>query len=281
MLPEILLFGEAGSGKDSVANFLVKNHNAVALAMADPMKRFAFEVFQFTEDQLWGPSANRNAMDERFKETRLDTVGAWKFAEDKIKLGDFRCYGMDWVAEVLGDSSRVEIAYNKLCTWFDNLKALALLQGGLSPRSMLQTLGTEWGRFVNRRVWIEYAQSVQRSLLGGGYTYDRTKGLVKADGQRYDLAVVTDGRFRNEALEFKAGGAYVVRVINPESEGVLSAGVKGHASESEQKTIPDFWFDAKITNHKNYGLSALESLVGDMANSMKYRFEHWPTWNYR
>lgn len=279
MLPELLLFGEAGSGKDSVASFLVENHGAVALAMADPMKRLAHEVFGFTEDQLWGPSANRNAMDPRFTETRLDPDKAWERAEDLVNAhGGLVWY---WIKDLLGgDHDSRMLAHEKLKTWFSNLKALALLQGGLSPRTMLQTLGTEWGRFVDRRVWIRYAQMTQRALMGGGYKYSRLKGLIDAPGQQYQWAVVTDGRFRNEALEFKAGGATIIRVTNPES-GALNAGVAGHASESEQKTIPDAWFDYVIRNGKVDGLEALKSLVDSMARYFETSYGLYATWNFK
>jgi hypothetical protein len=52
--PIVMLTGPAGSGKDTVASFLVKNHGAVAIAQADPMKRLAMQLFEFPEETLWG-----------------------------------------------------------------------------------------------------------------------------------------------------------------------------------------------------------------------------------
>jgi hypothetical protein len=275
MLPEILLFGEAGSGKDTVAAMIVEKYNGVSVAMADPMKRLAMRAFGFTEDQLWGPSANRNALDPRYTVTRVNEhagaheeyafAPAWKDARQWVEF-----LSMDWLKDVLGLSRigrDVGEAHTKLRVWLQKLEQIAAEQGGLSPRAMLQTLGTEWGRFVDRRIWIQYAQRIQRSLLGGGYTYDRTKGLVETPGQTYSFALVTDGRFRNEALEFKAGGATVIRVVNPMGGG-LTAGVKGHASEQEQKTIPDSWFDAVLVNNKDDGLSVLRWTVEDLMSEI-------------
>ena len=59
------LCGLAGSGKDTAADSLVLR-GFVKLAFADIMKRFCKEVFDFTDDQLWGPSASRNAPDARY-----------------------------------------------------------------------------------------------------------------------------------------------------------------------------------------------------------------------
>jgi len=62
----IALSGLAGSGKDTVADVLSMNARCERVAFADPMKQFAREVFEFSHDQLYGPSAMRNAPDPRY-----------------------------------------------------------------------------------------------------------------------------------------------------------------------------------------------------------------------
>jgi len=42
--------GNAGSGKDTVADHLVKHHGFVKVALADPLKRICREVFDFSEE---------------------------------------------------------------------------------------------------------------------------------------------------------------------------------------------------------------------------------------
>ncbi len=64
--------GLAGSGKDTLADFLVRDHNFVKISFADPMKRFCREIFEFSAEQLWGPSEKRNAMDARYPRTVVD-----------------------------------------------------------------------------------------------------------------------------------------------------------------------------------------------------------------
>lgn len=68
-------YGSAGAGKDEVAKSLIRPmHPKInsslpqfkVVALADPMKRFLMDVFNFSEEQLWGPSALRNAVDERW-----------------------------------------------------------------------------------------------------------------------------------------------------------------------------------------------------------------------
>ena len=71
------LVGKSGSGKDTVAGFL-KESGAYTIGLADPLKEFCKEVFDFSDAQLYGPSANRNAIDERWGITprhALQTLG--------------------------------------------------------------------------------------------------------------------------------------------------------------------------------------------------------------
>ena len=56
----------AGSGKDTVADRLCDLHGFVRVALADPMKRFCQDIFDFSDEQLWGPSDKRNEPDPRY-----------------------------------------------------------------------------------------------------------------------------------------------------------------------------------------------------------------------
>lgn len=55
--------GKAGTGKSEVANLFC---DYCVIAFADILKRILKEIFDFTDDQLWGPSQNRNAPDYRY-----------------------------------------------------------------------------------------------------------------------------------------------------------------------------------------------------------------------
>ena len=58
--------GLAGAGKDTVADILVREHGFVKVSFADPLKQITRKVFAFTDEQLWGSSAARNAEDKRY-----------------------------------------------------------------------------------------------------------------------------------------------------------------------------------------------------------------------
>lgn len=54
------LSGVARSGKDTVADVLVREHGFVKVALADEMKRMVWRLWpDLTSDDLWGPSENR------------------------------------------------------------------------------------------------------------------------------------------------------------------------------------------------------------------------------
>lgn len=264
MLPEILLFGKAGSGKDTVAEMLSKGYGSISLAMADPMKRLCEYLFDFSENQLWGPSEMRNAPDFRYNALNVGEAAA-KEAWGKVYEEQLMNRWVDaWVDEVLPhlDLDRRHSALARLRgSWWSDLGEQKHKLGSFAPRLPLQMLGTEWGRHIDDTMWVRTAQRAQRRLLGGGFDYHRKTGLYAKPGAAFEMATVTDGRFPNECLEFKAGGARVIKVHNPDDRVILAGGVSGHASEKFQDSIPFFWFDTVIFNDKSKGLAALQQKV--------------------
>lgn len=78
---------------------------------------------------------------------------------------------------------------------------------GVSPRRMMQTLGTEWGRqLVNPDLWLIMAH--QRLLQNG-------PGMV-----------ISDVRFDNEAAWIRKHGGRIIHVIRPDTKAV-----EAHVSE--------------------------------------------------
>lgn len=58
--------GKAGSGKDTVAAYLRNEYGYANMAFADPMKVFCQEIFDWSFDQLWGPSEEREKIDPKW-----------------------------------------------------------------------------------------------------------------------------------------------------------------------------------------------------------------------
>lgn len=261
MIPLILLVGQGGSGKDTVANFLVQNHGAIAIAQADPLKRFAKNVFEFTDQQLWGPSNCRNAIDTRsMDKSYLDA-----------SLRRFRWYAGKWIEDVVHSTEEENLkVFYSLVLWFENVQSHSI-EYGITPRYALQTLGTEWGRAFKKELWVDYASRIAVSLLKGGYSYSASIGLInEPNSPPAPMVVITDGRFINEVMAISQCAGNVWRIKCPQADGSEAelAGVKGHASEQEQKTIPDSLFNVIINNDKNEGLAALSHKVTAAALSL-------------
>lgn len=110
---------------------------------------------------------------------------------------------------------------------------------GVTPRHMMQTLGTEWGRqMILPDLWIRILETkLETAIATGGY----------------DVAVITDVRFPNEAKMIKSMDGIIVRVVRP---GLPPP--DGHSSETP---LPDELVDATIVNDAT--ISELSAKVGE------------------
>ena len=211
--------GKAGSGKSTASDFLVKDHGFICVPFADPLKRIAKDVFSFTNEQLWGPSEERNKPDMRYQR------------EHYGKVVTCECCGLD-----------CEVDADKPCY--------------LTPRHALQQLGSEWGRACYPNVWVEYALRVANSLLYGSgiarsvhYSYNAQEGLFATNvpaGPPPKGVVIPDVRFRNEVDAITAAGGEVWR-IRRRQEGLASSAGQ-HQSETEQNGIPWELFSTTLFN---------------------------------
>ena len=98
---------------------------------------------------------------------------------------------------------------------------------GRSPRQLLQTLGTEWGRnTVSESLWIDLGMRRISQFLAAGRN-----------------VVVTDVRFDNEAAAIKAAGGSIWMVLR--GEGCVRGVSMRHASEAG---IAEVLIDKRIGN---------------------------------
>lgn len=220
--------GFAGSGKDAAANFLVQDFGFCKVALADPLKRIARDVYDFTDEQLWGPSQFRNAPDKRY--ARL------------CKL----CMGGGDRASVTAPMEPCLGCHGERFSY-------------LTPREALQKLGTEWGRECYQNTWVELCIRTSKKVLAHhSARYNQQRGVWHEDeGRDWDRAnqidaervrgvAIPDVRFRNEIKAVHEAGGKVIRVFRP-GAGLDGSGAL-HVSETEQAGIPDVAFDAVLHN---------------------------------
>lgn len=107
-----MLIGFAGimsSGKDTAANFLCKNHNFVRVAFADALKRAVGEVFDFSDEQLWGKK--REEPDTRYVREIIDGKAVYltpRFALQWIGTEGYRtCCHDIWTLKTLATAKKL------------------------------------------------------------------------------------------------------------------------------------------------------------------------------
>lgn len=108
---------------------------------------------------------------------------------------------------------------------------------GKTPRQLMQTLGTEWGRdLVHPEIWIRHAQ---RRLDN----YRRFSANV----------VVTDVRYPNEAAWLRKNGGELWHILRKDAPNVVNI----HTSNIPLAVLPG----ADSVIHNDQGLSQLEDQV--------------------
>lgn len=244
LTPIIMLKGQAGVGKDTVAALIQRqDQRIISLAMADPIKRLAYKMFDIPYNYLWGDSIQRSKPIEGFEVGVVNNVVS-KVESDVVNI-----------TRVIASEDPVTYSiFNPMDTltkYVSDLKNY-VKSNSVTTRYILQTLGTEWGRNkVHQDLWVLYAISTINKLLVGGLDYTPQKGLVYNKPSYYNAGLITDGRFRNEVLKAKNIGCTILHISRSTELSQLAkqSGVPGHQSEMELETIPDYWADYVLENN--------------------------------
>jgi hypothetical protein len=223
------LSGLAGAGKDTVADLLVNDFGFVKVAFADPIKRAAMDWWDFSEDQLWGASEMRNKPDLRYP-TGL---------KEDLRPSFVPHYNT---------TPHTSMTY-------------------LTPRYVLQKIGTDIARSLDKDVWLRYGMKVARQLLQhpDKLNYKQTVGVVE-EKRSAPIAgvVISDGRFTNELVHIGENGGKLIRIKRPGAG--LSGEAAKHASETEHQEWPDDCFDYVLNNDGT--MSDLHDRVGEMVSCL-------------
>ena len=213
--PILMLVGNAGAGKDTLADILVEKSDGkmIKIAQADPIKRAVMALFGAPKECLWGESSLRNT------EIAVDV------AEMETKLTVFSIL-----------NPQFKVLWPELRAWAKSLPEKVTI------RKLCQELGTEVGRNKMPDIWINQALADAERLLAGKCRYTKEEGCVFDENVSYNYVIITDGRFRNEILGVRKVNGTVCKIYN----GTKSTDL--HPSEAELQNIPSFWFDYTINN---------------------------------
>lgn len=192
-----MLAGFAGTGKDTIADYLVSKYRYSRRALATPAKKLVQPLFAFSDAQLWGPSELREREDERYQHEE-----AWAHADERMArmVESVSVYLAYWSGR-----SQDTVARALLSWWWD----MRYSKEPLTPRRVLQTFATELGREkLDAQVWV-------RPLM-----HDAARAEAPV--------VVTDARFTNEFVAGVERGWLLWQVVRP------GCGPREHASEVDQ-----------------------------------------------
>jgi len=212
MTTVIGICGQMGAGKDTVADYLVDNFNYKKIALADPFKEFAKHVFNFSDEQLWGESNERNKVDHRCETPAYWATSLYRFSTHKEKFIKTLRNGED------------EAALESLTSWM--LMVHDEFNKKLTARSVLQTLGTEWGQSIEKTIWVNAA-------------------LHTINKDPHTKFVISDVRFKHEIERLVDYGGQLIRLARDTDS------TETHISEKEILTIKPEFFSATITNNKD------------------------------
>lgn len=251
MMPVIVVTGNAGSGKDTVADILTEKLNAQKIALADPVKRIVKEVFGFSKTSLWGESSLRNiaqqdlSTPEALNEAEYESKHNFHLAKLVSSLFPLKEHQKEFY-----DNLSSEI-FPEIHQYYTN---------NLSPRVALQLIGTDLCRRISNDVWVYEAQKTVHSLLGGGSMYSPYDGVLYTDPSIFSqMVIISDARFLNEIIGFKQSGAKILKV--KAKHELKTVGIEGHPSETQAAAIPDIWCDFIIENDKFAGIESLVKQV--------------------
>lgn len=121
-----------------------------------------------------------------------------------------------------------------------NLKEEVIPHLGVSPRRILQTLGTEWGRgMIRSDLWVSLAQQKWEVIQAA--TDDTFHGGM----------IVPDVRFEDEAAFIRENGGTLIHIIREDAQEI-----EGHVSEAGVE-----WRQGDTRIRNNCSLAAFRQCV--------------------
>lgn len=266
------IHGKINSGKDTVGTI-------IQYLMSDYFPNRSFEKFLYNYDSAWAPPVydwEIRKFADKLKEIVCLLIGCTR---EQLEDREFKetPLGEEWTCWQYNsfdmDTSRGTIFVSKeqALKWLevDREEDLddheRLLEVPMTPRLMLQLLGTEAGReIIHPNIWVNalFADYVEDA----GYTYkakvtenNELKVLTKPVkfNNGFPKWIITDVRFPNEAKAIVDRGGILIKVVRPETDHL--------AGRHESETALDNYvgWDAVIHND-----SDIDNLIENVINKL-------------
>lgn len=229
------LMGKSKSGKDTVGQMLVEHDKRGAtLAFADKLKEVCMDLFGLTHDDVYTEEGKSKVTDlPLFKCPACQSINCMLVATTQVLCNDCTAVG----------------APEAFASFWTN-------------RMILQHVGTEGIRRVDKSAWVKHAIKRADHLLTASHGGGSTDGTTPTTSTPPKLFIaVTDCRFKSEMAAIQKAGGEVWRIRRPVTDRT-GQGLAGHASETEMDTIPDSAFDLVINNDSSLDNLRARSVEG-------------------
>lgn len=185
--------GLARSGKDTAGKYLSDKYGIPTYAFASPLKTTINKIFLWDERHSDGDLKEETVVFKMYK--------GWRFKLVSILRKN--------LGEYLDKYDRYELLklfIHKVLPKYKSLFSNESLEDlEISPREVYQRFGTEFGRYIDKELWIKLADK----------KYKETGCLI-----------ITDVRFENEAKFIRDNGGRVLHIKNANAKKV-----NNHSSE--------------------------------------------------
>lgn len=229
------LVGRAGSGKDTIAEQLILNHNFVRVAFADKLKEIISDAFDIP----------LHYFNDRDKKNEPHPNICQRYLMEKFggihELSDW--FG-GVVAELVPEYRDCPDAAGALVIYVFLDEAIIPKNTAISPRQAAQNLGTEGFRQnIKDSIWLDYAIAAAKKQADSGKS-----------------VVVTDVRFKNEFEAIVAASGEMIGVFRDSSEKY------SHASET---SIDELVSRAIVAIDNNESIESLQSKANLLRNGSR------------
>lgn len=224
----VAIKGKAGAGKDTIGMHLTVQHGFQKVAFAEPLRDCVGVTFGLPFQLMSEPDLKETTLFEMQDRFRLPFRDKHSFMI-ACREGAIKAFNLSWSeGNTVGNLYRTKLDRFPYITpeelldkWTSRMWEVfgpyienSTLTTEMSPRKLLQLVGTEVGRELWKDIWI--------AIWG-----DRAA--------QHDRVVVTDCRFMNEAATIRTHGGTIWNVIRPLSPTATKE--TGHLSEQEMDRI--------------------------------------------
>ena len=256
--------GKIGSGKDTVGKI-------IQYLICLELNTLAPHQFSF-KDFVKSTASNEIQSGfkiKKFADNLKDTVCLWTgCTRAQLEDQDFKNkeLGEEWNCYIFNNGKKEELTLN-----YNIAKTLSadnrIISRILTPRLLLQLLGTECGRnIIHPNIWVNTLFADYKSCsLPDETTFINDEEFIRKNSSQW---IITDMRFPNELEAVKSRGGITIRVNRPYTTVVGGNGIPATFSQNQfhpsETSLDNAEFDYTIENN-----SSIEDLIHTVSLILK------------